>query len=72
VREAGVEPVLAGLPEGVEAVRRGDLLFLLHHGRDTVTVTVPGAYEDLLTGSTADGRVELGRHGVAVLRSAAP
>ncbi|THA79468.1 beta-galactosidase [Streptomyces sp. A0642] len=72
VREAGVEPVLAGLPDGVEAVRRGGLLFLLHHGRDTVTVTLPGAYEDLLTGHRADGRVELGRHGVAVLRSAAP
>ncbi|MEU1470425.1 beta-galactosidase [Streptomyces sp. NPDC005761] len=72
VREAGVTPVLAGLPDGVEAVRRGDLLFLLHHGRDSVTVDVPGTYEDLLTGRRADGRVELGRHGVAVLRSAAP
>ncbi|WP_406457099.1 beta-galactosidase [Streptomyces sp. NBC_00876] len=72
VREAGVEPVLAGLPDGVEAVRRGELLFLLHHGRETVTVTVPGVYEDLLTGRTADGRVELGRYGVAVLRRAAP
>ncbi|WP_406090109.1 beta-galactosidase [Streptomyces sp. NBC_01013] len=72
VREAGVTPVLAGLPDGVEAVRRGDLLFLLHHGRDAVTVTVPGSYEDLLTGEKALDRVELGRHGVAVLRSAAP
>lgn len=72
VREAGVEPVLTGLPDGVEAVRRGELLFLLHHGRDTVTVAVPGVHEDLLTGRTAHGRVELGRYGVAVLRSAAP
>ncbi|WNI21220.1 beta-galactosidase [Streptomyces sp. ITFR-16] len=72
VREAGVEPVPAGLPDGVEAVRRGGLLFLLHHGRDTVTVAVPGVHEDLLTGRTAEGRVELGRYGVAVLRSAAP
>ncbi|MFI6948528.1 beta-galactosidase [Streptomyces sp. NPDC050422] len=72
VREAGVEPVLAGLPDGVEAVRRGDLLFLLHHGRDTVSVAVPGTHEDLLTGEKAVDRVELGRHGVAVLRSAAP
>ncbi|MEU1488675.1 beta-galactosidase [Streptomyces sp. NPDC005775] len=72
VREAGVTPVLAGLPDGVEAVRRGDLLFLLHHGRDTVSVAVPGTYEDLLTGEKTVDRVELGRHGVAVLRSAAP
>ncbi|MET7858116.1 beta-galactosidase [Streptomyces sp. NPDC005318] len=70
--EAGAAPVLAGLPEGVEAVRRGELLFLLHHGRDNVTVPVPGAYVDLLTGKTVDGRVELGRYGVAVLRGATP
>ncbi|MEU2246549.1 beta-galactosidase [Streptomyces sp. NPDC019224] len=72
VREAGVEPVLAGLPEGVEAVRRGDLLFLLHHRREMVTVAVPGAYEDLLTGRSVTDRIALGRYGVAVLRSATP
>ncbi|MEV7399818.1 beta-galactosidase [Streptomyces sp. NPDC091267] len=73
VREAGAEPVLSGLPDGVEAVRRGELLFLLNHGRTAVTVTVPGgAQEDLLTGRAVDGPVELGRYGVAVLRSAAP
>lgn len=72
VREAGVEPVLAGLPEGVEAVRRGELLFLLHHRREMVTVTVPGGYEDLLTGRAVTDRIALGRYGVAVLRRAAP
>ncbi|MFG2570073.1 beta-galactosidase [Streptomyces sp. NPDC048567] len=72
VREAGVEPVLAGLPEGVEAVRRGELLFLLHHRREMVTVTVPGVYEDLLTGRVVTDRIALGRHGVAVLRRSAP
>ncbi|MEV0255810.1 beta-galactosidase [Streptomyces sp. NPDC050732] len=66
--EAGVRPPLPGLPHGVEAVRRGDLLFLLHHGRTEVTVTVPGRHRDLLTGEPADGTVTLGRHGVAVLR----
>ncbi|NED12928.1 beta-galactosidase [Streptomyces sp. SID9124] len=72
VREAGVEPVLAGLPEGVEAVRRGELLFLLHHRREMVTVAVPGTYEDLLTGRAVTDRIALGRYGVAVLRRAAP
>ncbi|ROQ59879.1 beta-galactosidase [Streptomyces sp. 840.1] len=71
-REAGAEPVLAGLPPGVEAVRRGELLFLLNHGRGTVAVNVPGDLADLLTGRAVRGTVELGRHGVAVLRSAAP
>ncbi|TRV78842.1 beta-galactosidase [Streptomyces sp. 130] len=72
VREAGVEPVLAGLPEGVEAVRRGEVLFLLHHRREMVTVAVPGAYEDLLTGRAVRDRIALGRYGVAVLRRSAP
>ena len=37
---AGVAPVRPGLPPGVEAVRRGDLLFLFNHG--TVPATVDG------------------------------
>ena len=36
--EARVEPVLGGLPPGVEAVRRGDLLFLLDHNDETVQI----------------------------------
>ncbi|MFE2022426.1 beta-galactosidase [Streptomyces sp. NPDC059499] len=68
--ESGAHPVLEGLPAGVEAVRRGSLLFLLHHGRSTVTVMVPGRHTDLLTGAETDGTVELGRYGVAVLRDA--
>lgn len=66
---AGVRPPLSGLPAGVEAVRRGELLFLLHHGRDEVTVALPdeAAYRDLLTGAEHTGSVPLGRFGVAVL-----
>jgi beta-galactosidase len=64
---AGVRPVLDGLPAGVEAVRRGDLLFLLNHSRDPVTVDVPGSHHDLLTDAAVTDRVTLGRHGVAVL-----
>ncbi|MET7516546.1 beta-galactosidase [Streptomyces sp. NPDC005480] len=67
--EAGVRPPLAGLPAGVEAVRRGELLFLLHHGQDEVTVALPDdtTYRDLLTGAEHSGAVTLGRFGVAVL-----
>jgi beta-galactosidase len=36
--EAGAEPVLPGLPPEVEAVRRGDLLFLFNHGTTPATV----------------------------------
>ncbi|MBM7439742.1 beta-galactosidase [Streptomyces sp. HB132] len=67
---AGVRPVLEGLPAGVEAVRRGGLLFLLNHGRSPALVKLPGRYTDLLTGAGADGDVELDRYGVAVLRDA--
>ncbi|MDW8807931.1 beta-galactosidase, partial [Streptomyces scabiei] len=66
--DAGVRPVLEGLPDGVEAVRRGDVLFVLNHGRDAVTVEVPGTLHDLLTGAVVTGTLSLGRHGVAALR----
>ncbi|MET8947885.1 beta-galactosidase [Streptomyces sp. NPDC004542] len=65
--EAGIRPVLDGLPEGVEAVRRGAVLFLLNHGREPVTVEVPGTHRDLLTGATVVDRTTLGRYGTAVL-----
>ncbi|MGW0781835.1 beta-galactosidase [Streptomyces sp. NPDC002913] len=67
---AGVRPVVEGLPSGVEAVRRGELLFLLNHGGSPAGVKLPGRYLDLLTGAEADGGVELERYGVAVLRGA--
>jgi beta-galactosidase len=61
--EAGVEPVLPGLPEGVEAVRRrgagGDFVFVLNHTGAPVRVDGP----DLLGG---DGTVPPG--GVAVVK----
>ncbi|PZG94512.1 beta-galactosidase, partial [Streptomyces sp. NTH33] len=65
---AGVHPPLDKLPAGVEAVRRGELLFLLNHGREPVTVDVPGTHRDLLTGAAVTGRTTLGRYGVAVLK----
>jgi beta-galactosidase len=40
---AGVEPVLAGLPAGVEAVRRGGVLTVVNHTDDPVEVPVHGA-----------------------------
>jgi beta-galactosidase len=67
--DAGVHPVLHGLPDRVEAVRRGDLLFVLNHGRESVTVEVPGTHRDLLTGTAFTDELTLGRHGVAALTS---
>ncbi|MEU3555786.1 beta-galactosidase [Streptomyces fragilis] len=65
---AGVRPPLDGLPDHVEAVRRGTLLFLLNHGPGPVTVDVPGTHHDLLTGTTHTDRVTLDHRGAAVLR----
>ncbi|WP_443031727.1 beta-galactosidase [Streptomyces sp. CA-210063] len=64
----GGRPVLGGLPERVEAVRRGEALFVLHHGREPVTVEVPGTHHDLRTGTAVTDRVTPGRYGVAVPR----
>ena len=64
----GVRPVLDGLPEQVEAVRRGEVLFVLNHGREPVTVEVPGTHRDLLSGTDVTDRVTLGRYEAAVLR----
>ncbi|MCX3064327.1 beta-galactosidase [Streptomyces beihaiensis] len=67
--EAGARPALSGLPPDVEAVPRGDLLFLLHHGRGEATVPLPdgAAYQDVLTGDEHTGTVTLGRFGVVAL-----
>ncbi|MDU0294325.1 beta-galactosidase [Saccharothrix longispora] len=64
--EAGVDPVLA-VPRGVEAVRRGEVLFLVNHGVADVRVDVPGAHDDLLSGAAVSGSLTLGRFGVAAL-----
>ena len=66
---AGVEPVLAGLPGGVQAVRRGDFLFLLNHNPYMSTVDLDRPMTDLLSAGNAPAkRVELVARGVAVLR----
>ncbi|GAB2920100.1 beta-galactosidase [Streptomyces mayteni] len=66
---AGVAPVLPALPEGVEAVRRGPLLFLLNHRAEGVTARLPAPATDLLTGAHHEEEVRLDRNGAAVLRS---
>lgn len=65
--QAGVAGTLPGLPAGLEAVRRGDGLFLLNHGDETVQAAVPGVHVDLLTDETIDGVVTLPPGDVRVL-----
>lgn len=54
---AGIEPLVAGLPEHVEVARRGELLTLVNHGGDAVEVAVTGT--DAVTGERVE-RVVLG------------
>lgn len=49
----GVQPVLGGLPERVEAARRGDVLTVINHGADPVEVPLRGT--DLVSGAGVDG-----------------
>ncbi len=54
---------------GVEAVRRGNYLFLINHGTTDVTGAATGT--DLLTGTTANGAVRVPAQGVVVVRETA-
>ncbi|MEU4694213.1 beta-galactosidase [Actinoplanes sp. NPDC023714] len=67
--EAGISAVLEGVPPGVEAVRRGPLLFLLNHNPSAVTVPLPEPAVDVLTGSSvaAGAAVGVAAGGVAIL-----
>ena len=67
----------AGLPArdrtdaALEVVTRTDgavdYTFVLNHGREPITVDVPVAAADLLTGATVSGALTLDRFGAAVL-----
>ena len=67
---AGVRPVRAGLPAGVEVVVRRDgereWLFALNH--TAADQDVPGDGVDLLTGATITGSVRIPAGGAAVIR----
>lgn len=64
VEASGVRPVVDGLPEDVEAARRGDLVTLINHGETAATIDVAGT--DAETGAPVD-RVVLDAQGVAFL-----
>ena len=61
---SGVRPVVPGLPAGVEAARRGDLVTLINHGDETVEVAFAGT--DAETGAVV-ARVALEPQAVAFL-----
>jgi beta-galactosidase len=62
--EAGVEPVLPGLPGSVEVARRGDVVTVINHGDTAVDLVLPGT--DLQLGAAA-GAVTLAPFDVRLL-----
>lgn len=57
------------LPEGLEAVRRGDVLFLLNHSSTPVRLPLTGVHHDLLTDETIEDVVMIRPDDVRVLRA---
>lgn len=66
---ADVVGVLPGraLPEGVEAVQRGEALFLLNHGEQERRITLPGPRRDLLSDADVEGQLTLASGAAMVL-----
>ncbi|MGA7147243.1 MAG: beta-galactosidase [Microbacterium sp.] len=52
VEASGVQPVVAGLPAGVEVARRGDLVTLINHGDNRVEIAIDGT--DAETGAVVE------------------
>lgn len=63
---AGVEGI--EVPAGVEAVRRGDYLFLLNHTTTQQRIALPGAGADLLTQTAMSGEIQLAPRDAIVLK----
>ena len=57
----------AGLPGGVEAVRRGEYLFLISHLNQPAEVNLGARRLDLLTGATVGPRAVLAPRDALVL-----
>jgi beta-galactosidase len=71
--DAGLKPAL-DVPANVEVLVRlnGDqsFTFLLNHNESEVTVKLPSAMRDVLSGESLDGKVTLGKHDARVLAAA--
>ena len=76
IDESGVKPILAGLPDDVEAAERRAagrrVLILINHGRDAHDIALPEPMKDVLERGGTLTRAALPAHGVAVLASAPP
>jgi len=68
--ECGIEPFIADLPEGVTARARGEnneILFVMNFNNEAVTVEIPFAARDLISGETVGGKTQLKPYEVITL-----
>lgn len=73
LERAGVKPIVAGVPDGVEVCERTGngktVLILINHNTEPEQVTLPGEMTDLLAADHGGvSTVELPKYGVAVLK----
>ncbi len=72
VKDAGVQPLVANVPEGVEVCERSGegktVLILINHTTETQHVTLPAAMTNLIGSGGSSTTVELPKFEVAVLR----
>ena len=72
--EAGIAPVLPGLPTGVEAAARvgedgREIIFVMNHTDETKRLTLEADYRDLLSDDVLQGDLELAPQEVIVMHS---
>ena len=67
--KAGLPKAMAEkLPQGVVAVERGGVIFLQNYAGEPRRVTLAQPYEELLSGTTLSGEIQLPVCAVLVLR----
>jgi beta-galactosidase len=72
LQQAGVQPILPGVPEGIEVCRRTgegkSVLILIDHNAEAAQVSLPSPMRNLIgSRSTAVSTIDLPAYGVAVL-----
>ncbi|HKO12858.1 MAG TPA: beta-galactosidase trimerization domain-containing protein, partial [Acidobacteriaceae bacterium] len=71
LQQAGVQPILASVPAGVEVCQRSNgqksILILINHNTENEHVNLPGSMRDLIGSGGSVSAVDLPKYGVAVL-----
>lgn len=73
LQEAGVQPILKGVPDGVEVCRRSgngrEILILINHNTVPEHIALPSPMRELIDSPGTVSAVDLAKYGVAVLEA---